>query len=178
MIDELKAKLDAIDEKRNETHNIIDELSKLNKLREGNYLQIRNSETFITVDPDLRTLILSTIQQRLRHKAQEVLKQEIEHQTYEAEAFVPQSRTVDQGSGTPTPANGPISIVREKVRYETYLLDWFAGQALSGDLAGDPITGDAKDDVLEGRSKFYYRMARAMMKVREMYLSKATNVNR
>lgn len=52
------------------------------------------------------------------------------------------------------------------------LRDWFAGQALAGEMAAQgEYTGewenDAPDGVLLSRAKFHYRFARAMMDARE-----------
>jgi hypothetical protein len=50
--------------------------------------------------------------------------------------------------------------------YGMSLRDYFAGQALAGELAGERLSGDASPAVLEQRAQLYYRLADAMLKVR------------
>jgi hypothetical protein len=46
------------------------------------------------------------------------------------------------------------------------LRDYFAGQALAGDIAEDALPNDASAALLEARAQLYYRLADAMLKVR------------
>ena len=50
--------------------------------------------------------------------------------------------------------------------YGMSLRDYFAGQALAGDMADDALPSDASPALLEERAQFYYRLADAMLKVR------------
>lgn len=46
------------------------------------------------------------------------------------------------------------------------LRDYFAGQALAGDMADDTLSNDASSEFLEERAQLYYRLADAMLKAR------------
>ncbi|AET88845.1 MULTISPECIES: hypothetical protein [Caballeronia] len=50
--------------------------------------------------------------------------------------------------------------------YGMSLRDYFAGQALAGDMADEALPSDASSALLEERAQFYYRLADAMLKVR------------
>ncbi|SAK95855.1 hypothetical protein AWB82_06962 [Caballeronia glebae] len=50
--------------------------------------------------------------------------------------------------------------------YGMSLRDYFAGQALAGDMADDGLPNDASPALLEERAQLYYRLADAMLKVR------------
>ena len=50
------------------------------------------------------------------------------------------------------------------------LRDYFAGQALAGDLANSSegcFSNNAETDALQSRAKFFYRMADAMLRARK-----------
>lgn len=46
------------------------------------------------------------------------------------------------------------------------LRDYFAGQALAGDMAGYALPSDASAALIEERAQLYYRLADAMLKIR------------
>ncbi|SAK79675.1 hypothetical protein AWB78_03736 [Caballeronia calidae] len=50
--------------------------------------------------------------------------------------------------------------------YGMSLRDYFAGQALAGDMVDEALPLDASPALLEERAQFYYRLADAMLKVR------------
>ncbi|AQG98299.1 hypothetical protein A9R05_05290 [Burkholderia sp. KK1] len=50
--------------------------------------------------------------------------------------------------------------------YGMSLRDYFAGQALAGDMADEALPSDASSTLLEERAQLYYRLADAMLKVR------------
>ncbi|WP_232470919.1 hypothetical protein [Caballeronia hypogeia] len=50
--------------------------------------------------------------------------------------------------------------------YGMSLRDYFAGQALAGDMADEALPSDASPALLEQRARLYYRLADAMLKVR------------
>ncbi|SAK62380.1 hypothetical protein AWB75_02687 [Caballeronia catudaia] len=50
--------------------------------------------------------------------------------------------------------------------YGMSLRDYFAGQALAGDMADEALPYDASSTLLEERAQLYYRLADAMLKVR------------
>jgi hypothetical protein len=50
--------------------------------------------------------------------------------------------------------------------YGMSLRDYFAGQALAGNMAHDGLPNDASPALLEERAQLYYRLADAMLKVR------------
>ncbi|SAL20128.1 hypothetical protein AWB70_01009 [Caballeronia cordobensis] len=50
--------------------------------------------------------------------------------------------------------------------YGMSLRDYFAGQALAGDVADEALPSDASSALLEERAQLYYRLADAMLKVR------------
>ena len=50
--------------------------------------------------------------------------------------------------------------------YGMSLRDYFAGQALAGDMAEDTLPSDASPAQIEERAQLYYRLADAMLKVR------------
>lgn len=50
--------------------------------------------------------------------------------------------------------------------YGMSLRDYFAGQALVGDIAELALPNDASSEFLEARAQLYYRIADAMLKVR------------
>jgi hypothetical protein len=50
--------------------------------------------------------------------------------------------------------------------YGMSLRDYFAGQALAGDMAEGALPNDASLAFLEQRAQLYYRLADAMLKVR------------
>ena len=50
--------------------------------------------------------------------------------------------------------------------YGMSLRDYFAGQALAGDMADEAFGNDASSALLEERAQLYYRLADAMLRVR------------
>jgi hypothetical protein len=50
--------------------------------------------------------------------------------------------------------------------YGMSLRDYFAGQALAGDMADEALPNDASPALLEARAQLYYRLADAMLKIR------------
>ncbi|BAN22885.1 hypothetical protein [Caballeronia insecticola] len=50
--------------------------------------------------------------------------------------------------------------------YGMSLRDYFAGQALAGDMADDALPSNASAALLEERAQLYYRLADAMLRVR------------
>jgi hypothetical protein len=50
--------------------------------------------------------------------------------------------------------------------YGMSLRDYFAGQALAGDMADDALPSDASPALLAERAHLYYRIADAMLKIR------------
>ncbi|KXU93487.1 hypothetical protein CR51_29320 [Caballeronia megalochromosomata] len=50
--------------------------------------------------------------------------------------------------------------------YGMSLRDYFAGQALAGDMADERLASDASPALLEARAQLYYRLADAMLRVR------------
>ncbi|WP_321791426.1 hypothetical protein [Caballeronia sp. J97] len=50
--------------------------------------------------------------------------------------------------------------------YGMSLRDYFAGQALAGDMVDERIPDDASSALLEKRALLYYRLADAMLKAR------------
>ncbi|SAL73019.1 hypothetical protein AWB74_04437 [Caballeronia arvi] len=50
--------------------------------------------------------------------------------------------------------------------YGMSLRDYFAGQALAGDMADEALPNDASPTLLEERAQLYYRLADAMLRVR------------
>jgi hypothetical protein len=50
--------------------------------------------------------------------------------------------------------------------YGMSLRDYFAGQALAGDMADEALPNDASSTLLEERAQLYYRLADAMLRVR------------
>ena len=50
--------------------------------------------------------------------------------------------------------------------YGMSLRDYFASQALAGDISGLALPNDASSEFLEARAQLYYRIADAMLKVR------------
>ncbi|SAL64295.1 hypothetical protein AWB71_03731 [Caballeronia peredens] len=50
--------------------------------------------------------------------------------------------------------------------YGMSLRDYFAGQALAGDMANDALPHNASPALLEERAQLYYRLADAMLRIR------------
>ncbi|SAK59167.1 hypothetical protein AWB76_02697 [Caballeronia temeraria] len=50
--------------------------------------------------------------------------------------------------------------------YGMSLRDYFAGQALAGDMADEKLSNDAPPAFLQERAQLYYRLADAMLKAR------------